>query len=98
MQYHVCMSQIAVTVKIDSDLKKEAQELAKALGLSLSAVVENKLREVVRERRVVFEEAPVPNEKTQELFAEIEADVKNGKHLSDTFTSFDDLKKHLKSL
>lgn len=77
------MSQIAVTVKIDSDLKKEAQELAKASGLSLSAVVENKLREVVvRERCVVFEEVPTPNKKTRELFAEIEADVKNGKYLS----------------
>lgn len=52
------MSQIPVTIKIDAQLKQEAQQLAKSLGLSLSAIVENKLRQVVRERRVVFEEDP----------------------------------------
>jgi len=61
------MSQIPITVKIDAKLKKDAQKLAKNLGLSLSAIVENKLREVVNERRVVFEEPLVPNKRTAKL-------------------------------
>ena len=48
------MSQIAVTIKIDADVKAHAQKLASRLGLSLSAIVENQLKEVIRERRVVF--------------------------------------------
>lgn len=93
------MSQIAVTVKIDADLKKDAQELAKSLGLSLSAIVENKLRQAVRERRIVFEEEPlVPNEKTARMLREIEEDVKAGRNLSGPFSTHEELEKHLKSL
>lgn len=92
------MNQIPVTVKIDADLKKDAQELAKSLGLSLSAIVENKLREVVRERRVVFEEEFIPNEKTAKELQEIEADIKAGRNLSGPFKTFNELEKHLNSL
>ena len=96
--YIVNMNQIPVTVKIDADLKKDAQELAKSLGLSLSAIVENKLREVVRERRVVFEEEFIPNEKTAKELQEIEADIKAGRNLSGPFKTFNELEKHLNSL
>lgn len=92
------MSQIPVTVKIDEQLKREAQILAKSLGLSLSAIVENKLREVVRERRIVFEEEFVPNEKTAKELRKIEADVKAGRNLSKPFKTFQELNKHLDSL
>jgi len=76
------MSQIPVTIKIDADLKQQAQDLAKSLGLSLSAIVENKLRQVVRERRVVFEEDFVPNAKTARILRQIEADVKARRNVS----------------
>lgn len=92
------MSQIPVTVKIDADVKQQAQKLAKSLGLSLSAIVENKLREVVRERRVIFDEELIPNEKTTKELKEIEADIKAGRNLSAPFKSFEELEKHLNSL
>lgn len=92
------MSQIPVTVKIDSDVKQQAQELAKALGLSLSAIVENKLREVVLERRVVFEVPLVPNHKTAKTIDSIEADIRAGKNLSQPFGDLDSLERHLSSL
>lgn len=93
------MSQIAVTIKIDKDLKDEAQKLAKNLGLSLSAIVENKLRQAVRERRIVFEEEPlVPNAKTAKILEEIEEDIKAGRNLSEPAHSFEELEKQLSSL
>ena len=92
------MSQTPVTIKIDSDVKKQAQEVAQALGLSLSTIVENKLREVVRERRVVFEEYPVPNARTAETLKQIEADVKAGRNLSGPFATPAALKEHLSKL
>ena len=92
------MSQIPVTIKIDASLKQETQKLAKSLGLSLSAIVENKLKEVVRERRVVFEEELFPNKKTAKDLRQIENDMKAGRNLSGSFNTFDELEKHLDSL
>lgn len=92
------MSQIPVTVKIDADVKQQAQKLAKQLGLSLSAIVENKLKEVVRERRVVFEEELIPNERTARELEKIEADIKAGRNLSGSFNTFEELERHLNSL
>jgi DNA-damage-inducible protein J len=92
------MSQTPVTIKIDSNVKNEAQKLAKSLGLSLSAIVENKLKEVIRDRRVIFEEELVLNDKTLKELAEIEADIKAGRNMSGSFATFEELEKHLDSL
>jgi addiction module RelB/DinJ family antitoxin len=92
------MSQVPITFKIDADVKEQAQKLAKRLGLSLSTVVENKLREVVSERRVVFEEEAIPNKKTAKELEKIEADIKAGRNLSKTFNAYEELERHLKSL
>ena len=92
------MSQTPVTIKIDTDVKRQAQALAKKLGLSLSAIVENELREVVRERRVVFEDKPAPNKRTAQQLAKIEADIKAGRNLSGPFTAIEDLERYLNTL
>jgi addiction module RelB/DinJ family antitoxin len=92
------MSQVPITVKIDTNVKEQAQKLAKILGLSLSTIVENKLREVVSERRVVFEEEFIPNEKTAKELEKIEADIKAGRNLSSPFNTFEELERHLNNL
>lgn len=92
------MSQIPVTIKIDADLKLEAQKLAKNLGLSLSAIVENKLREVVRERRVLFEEELIPNKKTATELRQIQEDVKSGRNMSKPLRTVEALEDYLKNL
>lgn len=92
------MSQIPVTIKIDAELKQEAQKLAKSLGLSLSAIIENKLRQVVRERRIVFEEELVPNARTAKTLREIEEDVKAGRNLSGPLKTLEEIENHLNNL
>ena len=92
------MNQTPITIKIDSDVKHEAQKLAKSLGLSLSAIVENKLKEVIRDRKVVFEEELILNHKTAKELLEIEADIKAGRNMSGPFKTFDELETHLDSL
>lgn len=92
------MSQIPVTVKIDADVKQQAQRLAQRLGLSLSSIVENKLREAVSERRVVFEEEYLPNEKAAKELDKIEEDIKAGRNLRGPFNTFEELERHLNSL
>ena len=92
------MNQIPVTIKIDADLKQEAQKLAKNLGLSLSAIVENKLRQAVRERRIVFEEEPAPNARTAKLLRDIEEDIRAGRNLSKPTHNYDELAAELNIL
>lgn len=96
--YTIHMKQVPMTIKIDSEVKSDAQKVAKSLGLSMSAIIENKLREVVRERRVVFEEDTTPNAKTAKLFAEIEEDAKAGRNMSKPFNTYEELEEHLNSL
>ena len=91
------MSQIPVTIKIDSQLKKDSQELAKKLGLSLSAIVENKLREVVRDRRVVFEEELEPTPYLEKIIRQVEKDLKTGKNITRRITG-EEFIKHLETL
>ncbi len=81
------MKQVAITVKIDEDLKKDVQKLAKNMGLSFSAIVENKLREVRRDRRIEFEEEFIPNAKTAKMLDEAIEDIKLGRNLSPTFNT-----------
>ena len=92
------MSQTPITIKIDSSVKQQAQDLAQKLGLSLSTIVENKLREVVRERRVIFEEELIPNKKTAKDLEKIETDIKANRNLSGPFNTFEELEDHLNSL
>ncbi|MFZ1323965.1 MAG: DUF6364 family protein [Candidatus Saccharimonadales bacterium] len=92
------MEQTPITLKIDSTVKKDAQKLAKSLGLSLSAIVENKLREVIRERRVVFEEPLDMSPKATRRFRKLEEDVKAGRNISGSFNSFEELEERLNSL
>jgi addiction module RelB/DinJ family antitoxin len=92
------MSQTPITIKIDTDVKHQAQALAKSLGLSVSAIIENQLKTVIRERRVVFEEPLTPNSNTKQTLAAIEADVIANKNLSDAFKTVDELEKYLHTL
>jgi addiction module RelB/DinJ family antitoxin len=92
------MSQTPLTIKIDSDVKHQAQKLAKGLGLSLSSIIENQLRKVVEERRVVFEEVIRPTPYLQKIIDEAEADHKASRNISGPFKTFDEVKQHLNTI
>ena len=92
------MSQTPITVKIDSNVKQEAQKLARSLGLSLSAIIENKLKEVIRDRKVIFEEELIFNDKTAKELLEIEADIRAGRNVVGQFETSEALEKYLNSL
>lgn len=47
-----------LNVKLDPDLKRQAQEAAKAIGLPISTVVAAGLREFVRSRSVTISDSP----------------------------------------
>lgn len=64
------MSNKNITIRIDEDLKKEADELYDSLGLTLSAAIKIFLKQSVRESGLPFELKL--NRETQQAFLEVE--------------------------
>lgn len=75
-----------ISVKLDTDVKTAAQEVAKSMGLTLSTLINTYLRQVAATRRVELY-APEPmTPHLESLIAEVEAELKAGK-ASKEFTS-----------
>jgi len=81
-----------LNVKTDEVLKKEAQMVAKDLGLPLGTIINDFLKSFVVEKRVVFGEHPELNIQTQKIVDEAIADSKKGKNLTlfDTLEEMDE--------
>lgn len=84
-----------ISVKIDSDVKNSAQEVAKSAGLSLSTLVNAYLRQVAATRRIELyaPEQMTPN--LEKLIAEVESELKEGK-ISQEFDNAEDFLADLK--
>ena len=59
------MNTAVINVKTDPKLKQELKAVAKELGLSVGAIINAYVRELVRERRVVFSAPPALNHRTK---------------------------------
>lgn len=84
-----------ISVRIDTKLKKSAQEVAESAGLKLGTLINAYLRQVVATRRI---ELFAPEQMTPELeglIAEVEAEIQSGK-VSKKFKSTDAFLKDLK--
>jgi len=84
-----------ISVKIDVETKEAAQEVARNAGLTLSALVNSYLRQIVATRRI---ELYVPEPMTphlEELIAEVELELHAGK-ASRPFDDVDDFLLDLK--
>lgn len=81
--------QTVLNVKTDAKLKKEAQLLAKELGLPLSTVVSRLLRDFVRDGELIFSSAPKMSPALETLIRGFERDHEGGRGLSPTFDSAD---------
>ena len=91
------MATTNVTVRIDSALKKQSEELFNDLGLSLSAAFTLFLKQSIREQRIPFEiKRLVPNEATIKALEEVE-EMEKERERNKSFSSVEDLMKDLKS-
>jgi addiction module RelB/DinJ family antitoxin len=79
-----------LNIKTDSKLKKEAQKIAKEMGLSMSVLVNQGLRKLVETRSVTFQAPLVPNAKTGRELKKTMAEIKAGKHKK--WPTFDTMK------
>lgn len=80
------MKTVNVTLRIDDELKAQAEELFEDIGLSLNAACRMFLKKAVQEQRIPFELSR-PDRKTRKAIADAEQD----KGVSGSFDSVDEL-------
>ncbi len=84
------MNNSAIYIKTETKTKKEAQKVAKELGLSLSAIINEFLKQLIRTKTSTFTtEDEIPNTYTRQILKQSEKDVKSGR-VSPTFTNAKD--------
>ncbi len=93
--YILCSMNTVISVKLDKDIKESAQEVAKSAGLTISALINSYLRQVVATRRIELyaPEPMTPN--LEKLIAEVEIELQGGK-VSQEFDNIDDFLADLK--
>ena len=75
-----------INIKADKEVKENAQRVAKELGLPLGTIINAYLKELVREKRVVFSTPPTPNLRTQKLLRKILREKRTSKNSAGPFT------------
>ena len=68
-----------LTIRTDKKVKHEAQKITKALGLSLSAVVNGYLKELTRTKKIEFSMEAMPNADLITRLAKINSPVQTAK-------------------
>ena len=84
------MKSVNVTLRVDKELKEQADALFEDMGLSLNTACRMFLKRAVQEQRIPFE-VRRPDRKTRKVIAEAE----QGKGLSGSFDSVDALMEDL---
>ena len=76
------MNTAVVNVKVDPQVKKEAQKVAKDLGISLSGVVNGFLRHLIRTKTIHFSLSEEPSDYLINSLKESREDIKAGRAVS----------------
>lgn len=76
------MSTAVINIKVNKDLKYEAQILAEELGLSLSALINICLKKIVRTRVIELNAAEKPSDYMIKALKESKEDIKAGRVIS----------------
>lgn len=89
------MATTSMTIRTDSEVKREAQKLFSALGLDMTSAVNIFLRQAIRQRGLPFEvKLNVPNADTQEALDEV-LQMKNNPEMGKAYTDVDAMMKEL---
>jgi len=76
-----------ISVKTEKSLKDQAKMVAHELGLSLSDVINESLRQMVKNREVTFSAVPRMTPELEKYLDKVEKDIKKGRNLSPKFES-----------
>lgn len=92
------MEKTVINIKIDKKLKKQAQQTAQNLGLPLGTIINAQLRNLVREKRIVFSVPLIPNTRTRKRLEKIDKDIKEGKNADGPFKTDKEVQNYLDSI
>jgi addiction module RelB/DinJ family antitoxin len=86
------MAKTVLNVKTDVSVKKQAQALAKKIGVPLSTIVNAQLKQFISEQRVEFSVPLVPNARLRKVIEQAEKDIreKNTDAFSPKFNNAED--------
>jgi addiction module RelB/DinJ family antitoxin len=79
-----------ISVKVNKEIKEQAQEIAKSVGIPLSTLINAYLRQLVVTRRVELYSPVQMTPKLEKAIAAVEADIAQGKNLSPKFKTAKD--------
>jgi addiction module RelB/DinJ family antitoxin len=91
------MQTAVINVRTDKEIKKNAIEAARELGISLSDIINAALRNFIRTREVIFSDAPRMTPELEKLVAKVEEDIKHNRNIV-SFKSAREADKYLDSL
>ncbi len=84
-----------ISLRIDDDVKRGAEQVLNDIGLSMSTAINVFLRKVAREHRIPFElSADIPNAETIEAIQEVKR-MKSNPTLGKMYTDVDQMMKEL---
>ena len=92
------MSTVNVNIRMDADLKKQAEELFEELGLNMTTAFNAFVRQSVREQRIPFmlsKNISMVNEETMQAIEEVER-LKNDPNKK-VYSSFSELLEEVKA-
>ena len=85
-----------LNVKTDVQVKEDAQNLARHIGVPLSTIVNAYLKEFIATGEVRLTREPQLRPAVQKRIIESVREAGNGKNISKTFTSVAEIQKYLK--
>lgn len=82
----------AISFKIDTDVRDRARSVAKKIGVPLSMVVNQQLKQFANDRSIEFYQPLIPNAKTRRVLDEAMRDIREGntKAFSPAFDNAED--------
>ena len=91
------MSTSSINIRLDTDLKREAEDLFSALGLNMTSAISMFLRQAVRDQAIPFRVCKYPQPNATTLAAMREAERIAHDPNVKSYTNTEDLLKDLKS-
>ncbi len=91
------MATVNMSIRLDKDLKKQAEAMLSDMGLNMTTAMNMFLRQVVRQGRIPFEIATdIPNHETLAAMKEMD-DMISGKITAKKYSNTDELFEDLNS-
>ena len=89
------MATTNITMRIDEELKRQAEELFSDLGLNMTSAFTVFIKQAIREQRIPFIiSREIPNQETLEAFGEVKQ-MKENPNIAKSYINVDEMMKEL---